>query len=111
MTQEEKDLVLRDLCARLPYPPICHIVGENGAEIDDILTTSTIQNLDVWVVKPYLRPMSSMTNKEYEHTKNMSPLDYINWLNAHHFDYCGLIEKSHALSTKEFNPYKERLRL
>lgn len=123
MTQEEKDLLLTDLCARLPYPPICHIVGENGAEIDDILTTSTIQNLDVWVVKPYLRPMLSMTQEEIKELGEVTlkgkmqgglyamlcpthaPFD---WLNAHHFDYRGLIEKGLAIEvTEDNNPYKD----
>lgn len=62
--RKDKELLLQDLCGRLPYSPICHIMGENGTEIDDILTTSTIENLDVWVVKPYLRPISSMTEEE-----------------------------------------------
>lgn len=125
MTQEEKQLLLKDLCARLPYSPICHIVGENGAEIDDILTTSTIQNLDVWVVKPYLRPMSSMTEEEWKEYCSLcepeegfdsdnSPiiLAYNNtipsfdWLLAHHFDFRGLIEKCLAIEvTKDNNPY------
>ena len=136
MTQEEKDLVLRDLCARLPYGVICHIVDvQSEAEIDDILTTSTINNFDEWIVKPYLRPMSSMTEEEMEemhnelsqtgaakykyngistpitHIGDFIPYEYmsrvIDWLNTHHFDFRGLIEKGLAISTKEFNPYKE----
>jgi hypothetical protein len=34
-------------------------------------------------------------------------IDTFDWLNAHHFDYRGLIEKGLAISTEEFNPYKK----
>ena len=125
MKPEYKQLLLLDLCARLPYSPICHIIGENGAEIDDILTTSTIQNLDVWVVKPYLRPMSSMTEEEiiefnnipstknYTIIENDLPWDVahykqIDWLNKKMFDYRGLIPKNLAIEvTEDNNPYKD----
>lgn len=118
MKPEDKDLLLKDLCARLPYGVIVHCKGEYQKyhEVEEIdvrdevvryfegmhLHTENIINCF-----PYLRPMSSMTNKEYDHTKNMSPLDYIDWLNTHHFDYRGLITAGLALSTEEFNPYKD----
>jgi hypothetical protein len=72
-------------------------------------------------VLPYLRPLSSMTDeedKEYTNIDNRSyscPKDYahipaqdrIDWFNAHHFDYRGLIEKGLAIEvTKENNPYE-----
>ena len=127
MTKEEKDLLLKDLCARLPYLVICHIVDvQSEAEIDDILTTSTINNFDEWIVKPYLRPMSSMTEEEKKEfidavTWEANGKFYIDeceditfyqekydWLNAHHFDYRGLIEKGLAIEvTDDNNPYKE----
>lgn len=120
MTQESKDLLLKDLCARLPYSPICHIIGESGAEIDDKLTMSTIEHLDEWVVKPYLRSLSSMTEEEtveycdlqdkfllssqYPVTDGYALFD---WLNKKMFDYRGLIDKSLAIEvTDENNPYK-----
>ena len=68
--------------------------------------------------KMYLRPMSSMTEeeeKEYEEwheeleegrIKDWKYGEYIDWLNAHHFDYRGLIEKGLAIEvTEENNPY------
>ena len=67
--------------------------------------------------KPYLRPMSSMTEKEkftYEYLTDCSDYmiysgafcgDVINWLNEHHFDYRGLIEKSLAIVAPD-NMYK-----
>ena len=65
-------------------------------------------NADKAVVKPYLRPMSSMTEEEkgeYQAFFNYDgveyPEEYIDWLNAHHFDYRGLIEKGLALKASE----------
>ena len=66
----------------------------------------------VWELKPYLRPMLSMTEEEkeeYNKTENLSLFDLhhyptiksFDWLNAHHFDYRGLIEKGLALEAPE----------
>ena len=68
--------------------------------------------------------MSSMTEEEYKELKSISPYygfapykfigdwcpnyEMTDWLNAHHFDYRGLIEKGLAIAvTEENNPYKE----
>lgn len=117
MTQEEKNLLL-DLCARLPY----NIIVEYGYKFEDIdkgekrhiLTgrmldsyfyNITLGGTKVTSIKPYLRPMSSMTEEElYEwtHTWIMdSTAEKYDWLNAHHFDYRGLIEKGLALEAPE----------
>ena len=59
-------------------------------------------------VLPHLRPMSSMTEGEKEEYQTFFnydgveyPEEYIDWLNAHHFDYRGLIEKGLALEAPE----------
>ena len=114
MKPEYKELQLKDLCARLSYR--VHIWTNDKKHLklwdieqddNDVYWVNGVYEVDE--VKPYLRPMSSMTNKEYEHTKNMSPLDYIDWLNAHHFDYRGLIDKGLAIEvTEENNPYKDK---
>ena len=148
MTQEEKQLLLQDLCARLPYGVICYwrigseltlnlteyngqLTCINKVEIEDSSdyyydcyfnvcndsNGNSFQNEDVSIeiVKPYLRPMSSMTKeeeKEYTNIDNRSyscPIDYahipssdrIDWLNKHHFDYRGLIEKGLAIEAPE----------
>ena len=72
---------------------------------------------DVDEVKPYLRPMSSMTEEEKEEYKKlqhclndtMLTISLLNnWLNEHHFDYRGLIKKGLAIEvTKENNTYKD----
>ena len=114
MTQEEKKLLLVDLCARLPYK--YKYKASKGVTHWHKLTLSTVtidKIIDDYYdeVKPYLRPMSSMTEeeeKEYMNIDNQSytcPMVYahipasdrIDWLNAHHFDYRGLIPMKLAL--------------
>ena len=140
MTQEEKDLLLVDLCSRLPYH--CRIFYEYVDDLDNkiygynktygynlTLNTRCIDefNADNVVVKPYLRPMSSMTEEERKEVNNLikdnRPIPYgkinnkgvdnllssvavtssilIDWLNAHHFDYRDLIGKGLALEAPD----------
>lgn len=124
MTQQDKQLLLRDLCARLPYEVImktCHpFLKEKLKYFMDVSRQIELG----WL--PYLRPMSSMTAEEREeYQKFLFPCpDYdgrvvvgvyhkdlyklYDWLNAHHFDYRGLIEKGLAIEvTEENNPYKQ----
>ena len=68
MTQEEKQLLLKDLCARLPYDVCVHIRYKTGKPCYGKLTSIDIQwfiNSKIENIKPYLRPMSSMTEKEF----------------------------------------------
>ena len=123
MTQEDKELLLKDLCARLPYH--CRVFYEYVDDLDG-KTYGYSLTLNTWcinefnankaVIKPYLRPMSSMTEeeiKEYKHLIAFSgnPIgsaDFIDWLNSHHFDYRNLIENGLAIEvTEKNNPYKE----
>lgn len=123
MTQEDKELLLKDLCARVPYNT--HIFTNSKHHIR-LLTIShdidydgqfLINGLyDVDEVKPYLRPLSSMTEEEKDELRKLSTLlssillaDKLSeWLNSHHFDYHGLIEKEFAIEvTEENNPYKD----
>ena len=71
MTQEEKQLLLKDLCARLSYGVRCY---NSSTEYDFILesvadTSSGYPSFDygfgeLETIRPYLRPMSSMTKRE-----------------------------------------------
>ena len=125
MTQEEKELLLKDLCERLPYGVkvktpyndaiLRGIVDRKGVKttIDytDIVTDK--QTYPIRYIKPYLFPLSSMTEEEksmYEGLMigidNISyMLDVIDWLNSHHFDYRGLIEKGLAIDATGLNIY------
>ena len=117
MTQEEKQLLLKDLCARLPYNVVINCTEEDDEKtnFNCFLAPDMIKDIKsetaFWVVKPYLRPMPSMTEEEEIESLEFAWEDdygrlasynenipkYIDWLNAYHFDYRGLIEKGLAL--------------
>ena len=124
MTQEEKELLLKDLCARLPYGvKILDIPANVVGKLFLISTTDTVQYetaddsgiQTLYNIKPYLRPMSSMTEEEQrtldsmcngvEMVSRLSGLKMFdkafNWLNENHFDYRGLIEKGLAIEAPE----------
>ena len=126
MTEEEKHNLLRkDLCARFPYnvklkvkyeddpwtlfvmhqSEKIYVLGVGGYPIEVKLTDC----------QPYLRPMSSMTQEEKQeyqriierwmYDSSYSISDSFDWLNAHHFDYRGLIEKGFAIDATGLNIY------
>lgn len=134
---EEKDLLLKDLCARLPYGVIVDY-KENEFETPHWQITTIYPNtFNGWIgydkrvgagsesgsrpfnigeVKPYLRPMSSMTEEEKEQIKdlwidadiNTHAIRLIDFYNKYHFDYRGLIDKGLAIEvTEDNNPYVE----
>lgn len=113
MTQEDKELLLKDLCARLPYGVIIQI--KDWTVLDAELKIGHINRLQINDVelKPYLFPMSSMTDEQYkeywelEHSGNMEHLSIpaLDWLNKNHFDYRGLIEKGLAIDATSLNIY------
>ena len=119
MTQKDKELLLKYLCSALPYGVI--VQDRNGVHT---LTSGNTEFIDLFNgkcnIKPYLRPMSSMTEEEEKELLNLNSgivyrkdiinnvvlgvnykTDAIDWLNAHHFDYRGLIEKGLALEAPE----------
>ena len=133
MTQEDKELLLKDLCARLPYGVKIELtwwVMDEGTCMSTTLEPDHIDQIrndelgDV-EIKSYLFPMSSMTEeqkKEYNLLQNFVPIYYygfdimvdkelydtwesIDYLNAHHFDYRGLIEKGLAIDATGLNIY------
>ena len=126
MTQENKELLLQDLCARFPYGvKISTRIKGNSNFIDSELSGELLDDFikkDWGIIKPYLRPMSSMTEEEVGEyislkediigsdgiTYFFETYESIDWLNAHHFDYRGLIDKGLAIEvTEENNPYKK----
>lgn len=114
MIKEEKQLLIKDLCARLPYYTelYSNVADGNWAILTPVVISNLMSATDKLVIKPYLRPMSSMTDeerKEYEATCDWyETLETYDWLNAHHFDYRGLIEKGLAIEvTENNNPYKQ----
>lgn len=147
MTQEEKSLLLKDLAARVPYdimveqtlfPPS---LADKEQRLKSVQANNVVQLywykyinefVPIHCIKPYLRPLSSMTNEEFDKLKEYSELKYdqldlasfqngaykcldfylsevpsyvvilvFDWLNEHHFDYRGLIERGLALEAPE----------
>lgn len=160
METKDKDLLLKDLCARLPYGVICHydtivpMVGKvksygrlyNISFFDVKPCFQFHCNRDVFDfdnVKPYLFPLSSMTEEQKRELLDLTGYEarceesygfdfwgfYVNivgeytykdgkqsvilypddigidWLNAHYFDYRGLIEKGLAIDATGLNIY------
>lgn len=115
MTQEDKKLLLKDICARLPYWTKCWspIAGNNLAYLTPVLYGNTCNcSLDGEFIKPYLRPMSSMTEEEIVEYDKLFTIysdgdtccenwEWMDFMNSHHFNYRGLIEKGLALKAPE----------
>ena len=137
MKQEDKNILLKDLCARIPY-------GVKGIiEGGDVVTTplkwyaeqSLELSINYMVVKngwrPYLLPLSSMTEEQKLEIKSLCDgteifddggwmsyisilgsfnfeinLAVVDWYNKNHFDYRGLIEKSLALDATNLRIYE-----
>lgn len=136
MTQTEKELLLRDLCARLPYSIKASYYGadeecETWDEVDGVAFDYVEigqYSLPIERIKPYLFPLSSMTEEQKKYISNkwgineefdfeIDPnwgeyfvelgytVEFVDWLNKNHFDYRGLIDKSLALDATGLNIY------
>ena len=161
MTQEEKDLIFKDLCGRLSYgvklrnirmtdpTDIGSIVRLYSIDLDeyyckikfytyegkslcvsneDRLFKAGNRDVDFLRYKPYLFPLSSMTDKQKEEFRNKFDInidiskifdgidfcgsisfrtisEIIDWLNKNHFDYRGLIERGLAIDCTNLNIY------
>lgn len=130
MTNEEKELLLKDLCARLPYgvkasSQTSHLeintidgyfVDGDGSKMFHLSEPDFWQTVDCF--QYYLRPMSSMIDEEREEFRKVGGVmsyspqhdtwaisafapEAYDWLNAYQFDYRGLIEMGLALEAKE----------
>ena len=133
MTQD-KELLLKDLCARLPYEVKVKFYDHWVDEYEIIPLTAKLLSDTVYIgdIRPYLFPLSSMTKEQesylhfntkfrttrfgdlvvkvdednnYFYTDTSDYLSLIDWLNKNHFDYRGLIEKGLALDATELNIY------
>lgn len=117
MIEQGKKLLSLDLCARLPYGVKVDYEGNikkvRYIEPDyyEVCLEGDNFTIPISEVKPYLRPMNSMTEEEgvYYHTvySTLKPYEKVDWLVSKHFDYRGLIEKGLAIEvTIENNLYK-----
>ena len=115
MTQEQKDILLKDLCARLPYgvkvklgdnPNIFDleyrikfaVMYGDSDRLEDIL--------DITNIRPYLFPISSMTEEQDKEFMNIQ-IGYpsVDWFNKSHIDYRGLIERGLAIDATGLDIY------
>lgn len=120
MTQEDKELLLQDLCGRLPYEAKVEVtyskysgsslrarLCSEGVNILDTNILGLFQQSEVYI-KPYLFPLSSMTEeqkKEYIDLLYISPARGIDYLNKYMLDYRGLIPKELAIDATNLNIY------
>lgn len=147
MEQTSKELLIKDLFARLPYGVKCAEVYPDGNKFEnewDIIKISKYVEDGIHIsncktiygycssienIKPYLIPLSSMTDEQYEEFINISGwdgdiedirrgkflclgtigIDYIydtiDWFNKNHFDYRGLIKMGLAIDATDLKIY------
>lgn len=126
MRQEDKELLLKDLCARLPYRVKVNesIQGDStliGLVKERAFTTCEVEgchnDFPIELIKPYLFPLLSITEEQTEeliklintgqnnNNEFMRTLCRIEFYHKHHFDYMGLIEKGLAINATGLNIY------
>ena len=149
MTREDKELLLKDLCARLPYGVKVKTYIQEPYTLKGLFETEyngivgcllskhpykdespKTTNYPLSEFKPYLLPLSSMTEAQQEefdkiyaddmqvvannlknrldgkpYETNLGHYRHIDWLNANHFDYRGLIPKGLAIDATGLNIY------
>lgn len=138
MTHEDKNLLFKYLCAALPYRVMIEYNNVDFAETREMGFGSLHDfRFNSAKIKPYLRPMSSMTKEEREEMYNLLspegtaiygndgialplnhcgefvPYEFMNriiqYLLEHHFDFIGLIPKDLAIEvTENNNPYESK---
>jgi len=111
MKQQEKELLIKDLCARLPYGVKAQLDGNEipiNLLVEGYNNNCIINDNEFWAIndlKLYLFPMSSMTEEQVDEIDNYNIVKQIDWLNAHHFDYRNLIDKKLAIDATGLNVY------
>ena len=145
MSQEEKDLLLKDFCARLPYGVKAYV--KNWSKLDrkyyegvytvesvhpslnnilvysERVSVEVIVGYDDYEIKPYLFPLSSMTEEQYKEfydkycwsdggdnfemdsCSHYYALGKFDWLLKNHFDIYGLIPMGLAIDATNKNIY------
>lgn len=130
MIEQDKQLLLKDLSARLPYNPYIFIKEDNVKTLLTSIEVDKDEIVKIWYngipysiedIKPYLRPMSSMTEEEKKEVRKLSVCDdgafhndiydvgismeeafnAISWFLERHFDINYLIQKGLALEAPE----------
>ena len=133
MTQEHKDLLLKDLCARLPYGVKVEIYKDEppyklkGYDGKDFLSDSGWDYL-IEQCKPYLFPLSTLTEEQWKEITDIQlkeslksinsdndcmsnplfsigDLKTLDWCYANHIDIHNLIPMDLAIDATDLNIY------
>jgi hypothetical protein len=130
MTEEQKNLLLKDLCARLPHRIKASYYGveeecETWDEIEGITPDGYVDigqySLPIECIKPYLFPLSSMTEEQEKEFDKLIELELkaisdeidhtqatafeVDFYNKHHYDWRGLIPLGLAIDATGLNIY------
>lgn len=126
MIQEHKDILLKDLCARLPYYVKAEYHTTEGTEIGiidgvyrhDLTVVINDNEICIFDIKPYLFPMSSMTEEQkiiygelcytviHSLAWDKQALnELVDWLDKNKFDHRGLIDKGLAIDATNKDIY------
>ena len=129
MTQKDKELLFRDLCARIPYNVKCYNSKYRPDLAEEIICITVNYNhpcvqLGTYLykleqVKPYLFPLSSITEAQKEEycslqqkviynnkgLVNSDTMEYVNWCYKNHIDINNLIPIGLAIDATNLNIY------
>ena len=121
MNKEDKALLVKDLCARLPYNVMCQVeFKEDGKYNSKVMLLSGIFTDEAYFTtesgsiysneyKPYLFLLSSMTKEMLEELSAYIDIKNayvaVEFFNSHHIDYRGLIENGLAIDATGLNIY------
>jgi hypothetical protein len=130
--KNDKELLIKDLCARLPYKVYAQVPDKYGGytsaiesiDFDGFVKDFEGEQIEIENIKPYLFPLSSMTEEQRKELQELH-FDYISdeifidtefvyredyvhlidWLNKNHFDWRGLIPRGLAIDATNLNIY------
>ena len=127
MTQEDKELLMRDLSCRIPYGVIVNVYRMPNVKLtsvswyDEVSVEDSVGLYPISEVKPYMFPLSSMTeeqSKVYHElidgifgTSALINFEVLtDFFNANHLDYRGLITKGLVIDATNLNVYYDKYR-
>ena len=123
MTQEDRQILLKDLSLRLPYGVRYRRFAWDDKQEEECISAKIYSiSPDGYVrnyhedesdyidnVRPYLFPLSSITKKTLEELSAYIDIKNayvaVEFFNSHHIDYRGLIEKGLAIDATGLNIY------
>ena len=131
MTKEQKELLLKDISARLPYGVKASTKVGGNIKIsfigEDTIIGEDGDSYDISFITPYLFPLSSMTERQKDEIRNRFcyewetdedvsdlwkhelefgyALEFIQWCYENHLDIGGIIPRGLAIDATNKNIY------